>query len=292
MPGTVAGASSGRGCSAGPVASLGLGPARPEGRWGARGCAAAGAASGRAAAVPESARAGPGPALAAPPGSGAGTAGAGAAGRIAGAVGSGTPPVSTTASGSSARADSVTSPARTGLAAWTTPAAARSTSSTAGDARSAGALDGTGAPAGIEAPATTTVPGRMLKTGDNSPELSPPEPGGSSVGAAGAAAMESAGPGLPESSSFGAPVAAPALVAERVSHTAAAAPASSTGRSRREARPERRSFFTCNTPQVRRSNRDEKFGNFRHRSHTRNRKSRAAARISQYDQLAYYFAAS
>ena len=43
----------------------------------------------------------------------------------------------------------------------------------------------------------------------------------------------------------------------RASHSAVAAPASNTGRSRRGARPEDRSCNTCNTPQVRRIGRDD-----------------------------------
>ena len=235
----------------------------------------------------------PGDAVAAPTGSTAGTSDADAAGGRVATVGSDDTPVSASAIGSTKGPEPGTSPDTTGMTVRTAPAAVSATSSAAGEATSLSALDGTCVTAGIEATTGSTEPGRTRKTGDNSPELSPPESDGGDWGAAGGAsgaATESAE--TPASSSWEAPVSALALVAERANHTAAAAPASSTGRKRREARPESRSFFTCNTPQVRRSNRDDEFGNFRHPSHTRNRKSRATARISQYDQLAYYFPGS
>lgn len=193
-------------------------------------------------------------------GSAAAVAGAGAAGSTARAAGSGVMPVSASASGSTKRPEAGKSPDAMGMTARTDPAAVPSTSSTAAAARSVGALEGTTVTAGTEETIRSTGPGGMPKTGDNSPELSPPEPGGGDWRAAGGAegaTAESVESKLPESSSRAGPVSALAVVAESASQTAAAAPPSNTGRSRREARPDSRSFFTCNTPQVRRSTRDE-----------------------------------
>jgi len=219
------------------------------------------------------------------PGSAAGVAaGAGATGRREGAEGSG-------AMSATRLPEAGKSPDAMGMTARTASAAVPSTSSTVATAGSCRAPGGTSFPAVAGAITQSREPGRLPKTGDNSPELSPPEPGGGAGSAAEGAAADSVESRLPASSSSPGPVSALAVGAARTSHTAAAAPPSNTGRSRRAARPESRSFFTCNTPQVRRSNRDEYFGNSRHRSHTGNWKSRANATFSEYGQLAYYFPA-